>query len=434
MEITNFKIKHFKNLESIGISTNSKINLIVGKNNVGKTSLIQSFYIAFSTREFLEYYKSEYHLNSLSSLVTYSRNKSTINIKTTRKKPNDEIQIELVRPKVKDTILYIQEETEAIFQNNSSDPYLLKLNKRIKETSGDIKKIFESLNMNKIKILIEEFIDSNKGKIENNMKNDVIINGKYYPSNETMDIILEFQRSIFQKYIENTKKISKKKYLEDTINNLLFSSKFRFKFGHYFISSSMRYKTHADTGILYINTNNIDLAQFYNESETLAIEIQETIKNENLLANLERFTFRNLVFNRNGVRQEIPLELMGDGFKGFIYIISRLLQCTKSKIKPVILIEEPEEHMHPGYIVEFVRYLVNFSINNDIQFFITTQSEDLINSFLSDEIDKKLQNALKKELKIIRLTNVGRKNIVDTINYEDALENVNTLYLDLRGI
>jgi len=434
MEITNFKIKHFKNLESIGISTNSKINLIVGKNNVGKTSLIQSFYIAFSTREFLEYYKSEYHLNSLSSLVTYSRNKSTINIKTTRKKPNDEIQIELVRPKVKDTILYIQEETEAIFQNNSSDPYLLKLNKRIKETSGDIKKIFESLNMNKIKILIEEFIDSNKGKIENNMKNDVIINGKYYPSNETMDIILEFQRSIFQKYIENTKKISKKKYLEDTINNLLFSSKFRFKFGHYFISSSMRYKTHADTGILYINTNNIDLAQFYNESETLAIEIQETIKNENLLANLERFTFRNLVFNRNGVRQEIPLELMGDGFKGFIYIISRLLQCTKSKIKPVILIEEPEEHMHPGYIVEFVRYLINFSINNDMQFFITTQSEDLINSFLSDEIDKKLQNALKKELKIIRLTNVGRKNIVDTINYVDALENVNTLYLDLRGI
>ena len=180
MEITNFKIKHFKNLESIDISTNSKINLIVGKNNVGKTSLIQSLYIAFSTQEFLEYYKSEYHLNSLSSLITYSKNKSTINIKTSKKKPNDEIQIELVRPKIKDTILYIQEETETIFQNNSTDPYLVKLNKQIKDTSGDIKKIFESFNMNKIKILIKELIDSNKNKIENNMKNDVIINGKIY--------------------------------------------------------------------------------------------------------------------------------------------------------------------------------------------------------------------------------------------------------------
>ena len=125
---------------------------------------------------------------------------------------------------------------------------------------------------------------------------------------------------------------------------------------------------------------------------------------------------------------------MGDGFKGFIYIISRLLECTKSKIKPVILIEEPEVHMHPGYIVEFMRYLINFSINNDIQFFITTQSEDLINSFLSEEIDKKLQNTLKKELKIIRLTSAEGKNIVDTLNYKDALENINTLYLDIRGI
>ncbi len=434
MEITNVKIKHFKNLKSIDISTNSKINLIVGKNNVGKTSLIQSLYIAFSTQELLEYYKSEYHLNSLSSLITYSRNKSTINIKTTRTKTNDEIQMELVRPKIKDTILFIREETEAIFQNNLTDPYLVKLNKRIKETSGDIKKIFESFNMDKIKILLEELIDSNKNKIENNMKNDVIINGKYYPSNETMDIILDFQRSIFKRYIENTKKISNKRYLEDTINNLLFSSKFKFKFGPYFISSSMRYKTYADTSILYINTNNIDLGQFYNESETVAIEIQEIIKNENLLANLERFTFRSLVFNLEGIRQEIPLELMGDGFKDFIYIISRLLQCTKSKIKPVILIEEPEMHMHPGYIIEFVRYLINFSINNNLQFFITTQSEDLINSFLSEEIDKKLQNALKKELKIIRLTNADGENIVDIMDYEDALENINTLYLDLRGI
>ena len=65
MKIKEFKIKYFKNLESIDISTDSKINLIVGKNNVGKTSLIQSLYIAFSTHDFLEYYKTEYHLDSL---------------------------------------------------------------------------------------------------------------------------------------------------------------------------------------------------------------------------------------------------------------------------------------------------------------------------------------------------------------------------------
>ena len=434
MEITNVKIKHFKNLKSIDISTNSKINLIVGKNNVGKTSLIQSLYIAFSTQELLEYYKSEYHLNSLSSLITYSRNKSTINIKTTRRKPNNEIQIELLRPTIKDTILFIQEETEANFHNNSNEPYLVNLNKRIKETSGDIGKIFESSNMDKIKILIEELIDSNKSKIENNMKNDVIINGKYYPSNGTLDTILDFQRSIFQKYIENVKKESNKRYSEDAINNLLISSRIRLKFGSRLLRSNIRHKSPEGNGILYINTNTLDLRQFSNGSESVAIEIQEIIKNEDLLTDLERFTFRNLVFNRDGVRQEIPLELMGDGFKVFIYIVSMLLQYTKSEIKPVILIEEPEVHMHPGYIIEFVRYLINFSINNDIQFFITTHSEDLINNFLSAEINEKLQNTLKKELKIIRLTNANGENIVDTMNYEDAFENINTLYLDLRGI
>jgi predicted ATPase len=434
MKIKEFKIKYFKNLESIDISTDSKINLIVGKNNVGKTSLIQSLYIAFSTHDFLEYYKTEYHLDSLSSLITYSKNKSTINIKTTRRKPNNEIQIELLRPTIKDTILFIQEETEANFHNNSNEPYLVNLNKRIKETSGDIGKIFESSNMDKIKILIEELIDSNKSKIENNMKNDVIINGKYYPSNGTLDTILDFQRSIFQKYIENVKKESNKRYSEDAINNLLISSRIRLKFGSRLLRSNIRHKSPEGNGILYINTNTLDLRQFSNGSESVAIEIQEIIKNEDLLTDLERFTFRNLVFNRDGVRQEIPLELMGDGFKVFIYIVSMLLQYTKSEIKPVILIEEPEVHMHPGYIIEFVRYLINFSINNDIQFFITTHSEDLINNFLSAEINEKLQNTLKKELKIIRLTNANGENIVDTMNYEDAFENINTLYLDLRGI
>ena len=69
MEIKNIKIDNFKNLESIDIITNHKINLIVGKNNSGKTSLIQALYITFLTKEFISFYKKEYNLSSLSSLT-----------------------------------------------------------------------------------------------------------------------------------------------------------------------------------------------------------------------------------------------------------------------------------------------------------------------------------------------------------------------------
>ena len=46
MKIENIKIKNFKNLKSININNIGDINIIVGRNNTGKTSLLQAIMLA----------------------------------------------------------------------------------------------------------------------------------------------------------------------------------------------------------------------------------------------------------------------------------------------------------------------------------------------------------------------------------------------------
>ena len=429
MEIKNIKIDNFKNLESIDIITNHNINLIVGKNNTGKTSLIQALYITFLTKEFISFYKKEYNLSSLSSLINYSSNKSLIEIKTNMEKPKDKIYLEISRPKFKDFILYMQAQIDHFLEIDGKTFSNLPDKPKSKKTQ-DFSRLFTSEN-NEIKSLVEEIINEKKIEIANNIKYDVIIAGKYSPSEETTKLLSEIHRQVFKKITEKIGKTIPKEY-ESYLSIWQFEREFGIIIDH--MAAPESNKAQMNGGLLYINAGHINLEQFYKQSETTAIEIQGIIKTLNILPDLERFTFRNLVFKKDGVRKEIPLEIMGEGFKVLIYIISMILSFKNRKIKPVILIEEPEIHMHPGYINEFVNYLIDFSINNNIQFFITTHSEDLINSFLNEDLEVEIKKKLKDEFAIIRLTDINGENLVETMNYENSLDNINNLYLDLRGI
>jgi AAA15 family ATPase/GTPase len=433
MEIKNIKIENFKNLESVDILTNHKINLIVGKNNTGKTSLIQALYITFLTKEFISFYKKEYNLSSLSSLINYSSNKSLIEIKTNMEKPKDKICLKISRPNFNDFILYMQKQVDHFLQiDKKALPELL--GKQKLQNNQELGKLFTSEN-NDLQILIGEFINEKKNEIENSIRNDIIIAEEYNPSEETTKLISEIHWKLVGKIIEKIGEIGK---------NDAVTYKLRLSYlplldsrEHSVITNILHRKLNRpqlNNDLLYINAGYINLRQFSNQSETTAIEIQDIIKTLNILPDLERFTFRNLVFKKNGIREEIPLEIMGEGFKVFVYIISMILSYKNRRIKPVILIEEPEIHMHPGYINEFVTYLINFSNHNNTQFFITTHSEDLINGFLNEDLEIEIKNKLKKEFAIIRLTDIKGENLVETMNYDNSLDNVNNLYLDLRGI
>ena len=144
---------------------------------------------------------------------------------------------------------------------------------------------------------------------------------------------------------------------------------------------------------------------------------------------MERFDFDMLLFKENGKEYEIPYSFMGDGFKALIGLIARTSLASK-----IILIEEPETHMHPAYIAEVIRQIIDFSIVNNAQFFITTHSSDVLDIVTSDRLEPAYQDYLTKELNIIRVDRLDDSIVSQELDRKMATAELEDLKLDLRGL
>jgi len=128
----------------------------------------------------------------------------------------------------------------------------------------------------------------------------------------------------------------------------------------------------------------------------------------------------------------IPYDFMGDGFKAMVGLLWHL---SSKKIKDkIVLIEEPETNMHPGYICQLVKFLVKFSKDLNIQFFTTSHNIDFIDSFFSETLGKEEKDYLTKELQIIRMEKEKNYIIPECLDYKDSQLNMEELLIDLRGI
>jgi len=157
--------------------------------------------------------------------------------------------------------------------------------------------------------------------------------------------------------------------------------------------------------------------------------VQEWLLGHRVIRGLERFDFDGLVFRGEEGLYTVPLEHMGDGFKALVALVATLNPGD------IVLLEEPELHMHPGYIRELLEYLVSFSMDTHTQFFIVTHSRDVVEYLLDDQtLSEKNTGFLKKEFNLTRLTSVNTQTLSETYNYEEAQSALNGLLLDLRGI
>jgi predicted ATPase len=79
--------------------------------------------------------------------------------------------------------------------------------------------------------------------------------------------------------------------------------------------------------------------------------------------------------------KEFDVDEISDGLKYFICILAILHQPNPPK---VILLEEPENGIHPRRIIEIYRLITKLAEEKDVQFFITTHSPILLNLFSED--------------------------------------------------
>jgi AAA15 family ATPase/GTPase len=120
------------------------------------------------------------------------------------------------------------------------------------------------------------------------------------------------------------------------------------------------------------------------------------------------------------------LTSMGDGFIALV----ELLAINTLVKKGIIIMEEPENNLHPGFIDVFAEQVIKDPSEN--QYFISTHSSDLIETIL--ERAKHTQKLQDIRLVILHKHMHLTYPIAEEMSGEEALEEIESIHSDLRGI
>lgn len=165
-----------------------------------------------------------------------------------------------------------------------------------------------------------------------------------------------------------------------------------------------------------------------NQESVKVDDIGDFIKKKELVDDLKTFSLDTLIFETgDGEKQPVPYEFMGDGFKAMVGLLWELMDDEITD--QIVLIEEPENHMHPGYVRQLVHFLIDLAMDEGVQLFVTTHDNDFINGFFEEMPDEK-RDYLEDEFSLVKMDDLG----ATTLGYEDAEHHLKDLHLDLRGI
>ena len=168
----------------------------------------------------------------------------------------------------------------------------------------------------------------------------------------------------------------------------------------------------------------------FTANEAELIKIENFIKENALVENLQRLTKDYVIYGRKSDSieeyEKIPYRMHGDGFISLLSILHYLLRAKGG----ILLIEEPENHLHPQYLEVFVRTLFEYSKKLNVQVFITSHSYDLIQEIL--EYPKTDEDA--GAVRIARLQRVGDTITTKEFSVERGRKILTELKLDLRGV
>lgn len=148
---------------------------------------------------------------------------------------------------------------------------------------------------------------------------------------------------------------------------------------------------------------------------------------ERVVDELKSFDFDYLVFAENGDKRSVPFEFMGEGFRS----LTRLLwELFAADLPDVVLLEEPETHMHPGYVKQLTRFLIELARDEGVQLFVTTHNHDFLNDFFDPALPDEEREFLETEFRLIQM----QDGYAGVRSYDEAEHSLKELQSDLRGI
>lgn len=447
IRIDQLRVDGFKPINKLEIEPR-RLNIITGRNNSGKTSLLESIDILFNPGSIADFGSNiNYLINSDSDEceieVVYSRGQKTLSEFVPGGSDGRRRQLHIREPTDGEVIDYFYKSIYDILDLNQGYPISPSPLDDAEIDDGDaVSNIIDKVLRDEVSNLTEGDLLTS-GAAENIVVVQIDENeypfihlGDYYDRIREQ-IVLAAKTKLMRK-IENEFQDSKLNQLlrnqqsPRTADELLNRSLGRLLAPRFGRTRFVNEVPDSVEGIEFIRDVNGDPTQFDLNKENAAIRIQkieEYLKN-NIMDGLQDFSFDKIVIQDEYDKDpyEVPYAFLGEGVKIIVRILWSLLD--EDNEGSVLLLEEPENHMHPGYVANFSKTLVDIAEKNNIQIYMTTHNTDLINSFFSPQIGKERQSFLNKNFRLIQLTNPVSK----IMGYKECRTKKEELDLDLRGV
>ncbi len=388
VSIKNLHIENFRAIGELDYSPR-QINIITGRNNTGKSTLLDAIYVNATGLLFDQF--EDYGLYNIKNGET----KATIN--------SDINKLNLFR-NLKELKKYNKELLKTI------EKYIIERFLEDIEGDGQFKEKYLQLIFKYVDFLITTF-DFGFGIIS-------------YFIDESAGGSSEFNKKLERIVIS-----SDRNYQLDSSGNLktpdimMLTAPIRIKLIKYTdenIQHNFSQNSHEVHKLSHFNKLTWNI---YDDKEIHQLE--KFIKDNRLIKNITRLTQNNVLYDKNGEIETIPISAHGDGFIALLNTIRLLLKAQDG----ILLIEEPENHLHPRYLDVFIKTLYEYCPRLNVQVFMATHSYDLILSALEYPEDDK-----EKDLFLLsKMTSDGET--IEKFDYtvDEGLKVIKELYLDLRG-
>lgn len=411
--IKDIKINNYKGLEDIQFPCGS-INIIVGPNNTGKSSFLESIFMSISSlNNYEDMLKTDlsdlfdFEMIDIKHFIQHEKEKSTIKLDL---KDNNKLELNIIHSnkgyplEVADDFLNFMNKTSI----DNSVNYTRYSSRNVPSQTFNLRR--------EIRMIQKMFSEIDKTDLKRKIELENMLNILY----EKMD-------SEIQDY-KNEMIDSEKMFLTSKLNNNL-------------IAVHVTMDTYI--GEIPIDDNKIPFEckipliisspNKYDDMGEIHKKLVQTKKLKEVLDFLtSRITYFEdirqvdgelLVLLKNQ-KESLPLSFMGDGFKALLKL-SFMAPLVKNGI---VLFEEPETALHPYYLDILAKEIVENSV--DSQFFISTHSSELLERILekSEKLDK------IKSVKILKLRRLSEGYIErEILSGEEAKEEIESINTDLRG-
>lgn len=370
MDKYSYSLKLYRAVKSANIDLNG-VTVLAGENGCGKSTLTRTlFYLVDAISHYDEYILEDFisHVRSILQRFDMIRREMSMFSKGADKVTLQKMQQGLLWGDMKnadevmllyrDTILYYARTLEEYFENNSSRTRMERILMYIDMDPNRPfdSNLFTSAYMNRVQQYYSEYQDKLQRRDVNVLLE--IINEKYEVrlSQENIQFMENDVRIIGSKQVGHLFNIQRAIYVDTPMalyNNVIDNPLWE----HF--NALVSKKRHSD---------------WTRAEKKMKKEIQELMHGT---LNVKDDIFEDELHYIREDNLDIPISQVATGLKSFAYLL-RFLENGLLNDSTLLIIDEPEVHLHPQWVVEFARILVLLNRELGVKVLIASHNPDMV--------------------------------------------------------